>query len=44
MGEPKGFAALLFERALVHAYPTEEDHRALVEAIDQGRLEASPMA
>jgi Uncharacterized protein conserved in bacteria (DUF2252) len=42
MGEPRTFAAQLFERALVHAQQTEQDHRALVEAIDEGRLEAAP--
>jgi hypothetical protein len=44
MGEPKGFAAALFERALVHAHQTELDHRSLVDAIDQGRLDVSDMA
>lgn len=44
MGEPKGFAAALFERALVHAHQTELDHRALVDAIAQDRLDVSDMA
>ena len=44
MGEPKGFAAALLERALVHAHQTELDHKALVDAIDQGRLEVSDIA
>jgi hypothetical protein len=44
MGELKAFAAALLERALVHAQQTEQDHAALVQAIAQGRLEASPLA
>lgn len=40
MGEPKAFASMLLERALTHAHHVELDHRAFVEAIDQGRLSA----
>jgi uncharacterized protein (DUF2252 family) len=44
IGEPKAFSSSLLERALIHAHCTELDHRALVEAIEQGRLEASAAA
>lgn len=44
IGEPRVFAEALFERALVHAHQTEQDHRTLVAAIEQGRLVASETA
>jgi len=44
IGEPRIFAEALFERALVHAHQTEQDHRDLVAAIEQGRLVASDSA
>lgn len=44
IGEPRIFAEALFERALVHAHQTEQDHRDLVAAIEQGRLVASDTA
>lgn len=41
VGEPKLFAKAVLEQALTHAHQAEADHQALLQAIREGRLQAS---